>query len=61
MTQMFQPLSIFHASFVEENGKLYLTDGTSRVDVTENKSKIVFTYTTDSSKLDKLTDVYKEM
>ena len=49
------------ASFVEENGKLYLTDGTSRVDVTENKSKIVFTYTTDSSKLDKLTDVYKNV
>ena len=49
------------ASFVEENGKLYLTDGTSRVEVTENKSKIVFTYTTDSSKLDKLTDVYKNV
>ena len=49
------------ASFVEENGKLYLTDGTSRVEVTENKSKIVFIYTTDSSKLDKLTDVYKNV
>ncbi len=46
------------ASFVEEDGKLYLSDGTNKVEVTENKSKIVFTYTTDSSRLDKLTDTY---
>ena len=46
------------AEFIEDSGKLYLTDGTSRIEIQENKSKIVFTYTTDSSKLDKLVDTY---
>ena len=46
------------ASFVLEGDTLYLSDGANKIEVTDNKSKVVLVYTTDSSDKGALGDTY---